>query len=590
MLALGLGYAVPIGVVLALYGFWPGRSPPALSWLLGAGGAQCVAEESFFGGLVSHCSAVGAPFGQPLLQGLPQTFLAAWVAELPWIDAWDAYKLVGILTTVAGFLAFAALLRRWRAPHWIAVVGAFLYLSSITVLSLNGYTFTFHGYVMLPAYCWLALRSLDLFENGRRWVAVSIAAATSLLMVFTDGYSFVGGSIVIAALVTVWWIKAEPPVRARSEAAGAWFGSLLLAAGAYYLYTPRGSIDTPVGLGAFRLLGIDLITLFLPSPKLWWAQRLGIGDGLMELWGSGSNIVGNYVGVSAIALTVVATLFVQRRRFDSRSIREATAIAIAGLVALVLSFGPALKVARFETPIEPGWDLPLSETTVWLPTALVYEHLPAFSSMRATYRLFTVTRFALVLAASLGLIAVWQSRNRRFAPVLAALLVLETSPSPTREFRIRAGSYEHVAAVRNEYLPGMAALIEPGDRVLILPTINDFLASAVIPFTDGKSFNVGVGKNYVLSRSHWPDTVQAAALAYGKPAFTEAACAALADDVDVIVLTYVPLRQGGIRWPADEAAVEQLRAVAQSVAAEGAFEVSESSAGLSLRPGPGCKL
>jgi hypothetical protein len=333
-----------------------------------------------------------------------------------------------------------------------------------------------------------------------------------------------------------------------------------------------------------------VITFFVPSPHLWWASRLGVGDGLMDLWGNGSNIFGNYVGVSTIALTIAAVLLVRRRRSDSGLARETAAIAIAGLVALVLSLGPALKVARFETPIEPEWDVPLRETTAWLPTALVYEHLPAFSSMRATYRFFTVTRFALVLAASLGLVAIWQSRGRRFAPVLAVLLVLETSPSLSRELRGRAASYDHVTAVRNEYIPGMAALIEPSDRVLIVPTNNDFLASAAIPFTEGSSFNVGIGKNYALSRSHWPESVDAAARSFGQPTFTEAACAALSGDVDVIVLTYVPLHQGGMSWPADEDSVEYLQRVAHSVAAEGAFEVTESTAGMALRSGPGCAV
>src|SRR5690606_33141798 len=130
----------------------------------------------------------------------------------------------------------------------------------------------------------------------------------------------------------------------------------------------------------------------------------------------------------ALVLAVLAVPFI-RHRSGSESSREVTAVAVAGLVALVLSLGPALKVARETTPIEPRWDVPLSETTMWLPTSLLYEHVPAFSSMRATYRSFTVTRLALVAGASIGLMAVMESRGRRVAAVLAALLVVEMTPN-----------------------------------------------------------------------------------------------------------------------------------------------------------------
>ncbi|WP_029138208.1 hypothetical protein [Nakamurella lactea] len=583
-----LGWTVPpLTMVLALTGFFPRLSPPALAWFLGAGNIECTAN-SGFDAFANWCSQVGEPLGSPLLSGLPETYIGAWLSYLPWVDAWQAYRLMSAICIVVGFAGAFSLLRRWGAPIWIGSLGAYVYLSSPTVLMLNGYTFTFTGYVLLPAALWLALKSFDMFAADRRWTAVTIAAMTSWVMVFTDGYSFIGGAVAIACLGIGWLLSAGPTRSQKLWGAGSWIVGLLSGTVAYLAYIPSGSSHPSVGIGAFRFYGLDLLTLVVPSPANWWSRDMPWKAILQKLWGVPDNQLGNYIGIVTAGLIVVAVVMGAMRRSTWRG-RELLALSIAGLLALLLALGPALKVANFPSGTVVGSNMPADQAVLSLPTAWLYEHVPGFMDMRATYRTFTVTRLALVLIACVGLVMVWRSRRwRLLAPVLAVLLLVDSSSAISYQLRDRAAAHDHVEFIRDVFEPNLRTMIQPGERALILPSTNDFLATAIVPFTGGQSYNVGVDKNHELSRGEWPESVSDAIAAYGKPTFPDAACRLLNTDADVVVLTYVSLFKGGITTAEGPIVEPKLRARAQQIATDGRFEATETSTGIALRKGPGC--
>ncbi|WP_353648254.1 hypothetical protein ABLG96_15565 [Nakamurella sp. A5-74] len=582
-----VAWSVPLfAVVLVVHGLIAG-APSALVWSAGAGNIECIAKlgwSQFF----QRCHQVGAPFGSPLLIGLPQTYVGAWLSYLPGIDAWRAYKIVTALCCAAGFAGTVALFRRWSVPVWLAAIGAALYLTSPTLIGLAPFTFTFHGYAQLPLYLWLLLLSLDGFAAGRRLVPAVLAVATCLLAVWTDGYSFIGTMVVIVVVGLGWLLSRQLPWRIRLIGSATWAAALLGSVGLYLVYVPSGGIDLRVGISAFRYLGLDGLTLLLPGPSIWYSSRAPWRSTLLNLWGDGSNQTTNFLGLFAVALVAVAVAFGLLRPRTAAG-RERLTLALAGLACLVLAFGPALKFANTKIPITPSYDVPLSETRMWLPTALLYEHVPGFTEIRATYRIFAVTRFALIALAIVGLAAVWRSRARWFAPALALLLALEGSVNPIKQIRSNEASYALVGSLRSGVLADLQTLIRPTETVLLLPGSNDFLATALIPFTGASSFNIGVDKNFALAQAAWPPAVKQVITDYQRGNIATSGCALLhSGTADVIVLEFVPMGAGVRTATPDVALQAKAERIAAAGEAAGTFTVLRTGTALSLKAGPSC--
>jgi hypothetical protein len=263
-------------LVLALHGFLPGRSQPALMALENAGMIECLHRQGLES-LRSWCMAVGRPVGAPLLTGLPQVYTGWLISYLPGIDAWRASAIADVLFDAAGFVATYLLLRRWLAPRWIGLLAATMYLGSLSIVFLNGFAYTFTGYVLLPLYVLVSLRILDSFARGRKVRPALATLGVTFLAVFTDGYSFFAAALLIGTLL-LGWARRHPThdVGAVLAAVGAFALSAAAATLAYVAYVPASVNHLNVGIGAFRYLGLDLATLFLPQSSLWWPSWLGL--------------------------------------------------------------------------------------------------------------------------------------------------------------------------------------------------------------------------------------------------------------------------------------------------------------------------
>jgi hypothetical protein len=237
---------------------------------------------------------------------------------------------------------------------------------------------------------------------------------------------------------------------------------------------------------------------------------------------------------------------------------ELRAVAVAGVLTLVLSLGPVLKVGQTAPD--------LAAAIFRLPSAWAYTHLPGLTEMRAVNRWLVVTRWCLMMLAAGGLVMLWQrwrggSVVRALTiVVLAALAMFEITPDVSLEYTYRALSVNRVGFLRDGIVAEANTLIADRETVLMLPASNDFLANYLIPMVGARSYNVGVDKNYALSRAHWPAPVLAAQAAYG-PHAASSICAALASDVDAVVLPYMSLYYGPLLYgnaPAEEAKRKQV--------------------------------
>lgn len=567
--------------VLSMYGFVPGSSQVPLTALSGTGAIQCLHNQGI-ASMWTWCMSLGLPIGAPRMTGLPQVYAGWLLTYVPGIDAWVAHQLSNAAFVAVAFIASYALLRRWGAPRWIAVVTTTSYLTAINLLFLNGFEYTFLGYILLPAYVYAALKILDSMSAGRWMRAVLASFGLSLFMVFTEGYSFFGAGLVIACLVVAWAFRTVRGSRLRQALAGVamWAAGAGGASLLYVIWLPNGAFETSVSLETFGLYGVDVTSLFSPGETMLYPKLLGIELPPIELWGVAGVIEANYLGYASLALAlgflVVSGVRARRPRTEQTetasnvtgsSAGELFAVAVAGVIALVLSFGPVLKVGQ----TVPG----LAAAVFELPTAWAYANVPGMTEMRAVNRWLVVTRWCLIMLAAGGLTMLWRdwrgaSAPRAVAVVLAALTVVEIAPDISREQSLRALSVERVVYLRYGIVAEAHDLIKEGETVLMLPSGNDFLANYLVPMVGARSYNVGVDKNYALAVSRWPKPVLAARDAYG-PKAANALCHALASDVDAIVLPYMSPYYGPLLFGNDPSSEAKRKGVALQLAKDPRF-------------------
>ena len=276
------------------------------------------------------------------------------------------------------------LLRRWSVVRPVALLAPALYLVSPSLLSVNGFGTTFAGYAFLPLYVYLFLCGLDRFAEGqRRWIGAAYLGGVTLLMVFTDGYSYATALLIICMMLIWWLFRGGAALNARLAALGTFAAANLCALAAYSVYT-NAPATPDVGIGAYRYLGLDPVTLFIPEATLWWPSHIGYQPPVLypRLWGDGSNILHNYMGFAMIGIVAWFLLSRRLRRQPAGQRLEIAPLFVAGSVALFLSLGPAVKIASRAVPISPSWDVPVSKTVIGLPTVFLYRFIPPFDDMR----------------------------------------------------------------------------------------------------------------------------------------------------------------------------------------------------------------
>jgi hypothetical protein len=579
-----LGWIAASVAVLALHGYFPRLGQPPAAMLVATGTIECL-HRSGLAAIYHGCTAIGGPVGMPMLTGAPELYLGWLIRFLPGVDAWGAQQLSNALIDLAALVAGFFLMRRWGAPAWVALATSTLYLTSISILYLNGFGYTFTGFTLLPAFLLATLGILRLYETRRWALAVAASLALALVMVFTDGYAYFASSLVLIVFGLSWLFRAPAGWRVRVTGVGIWLVANAFAIRAYAAYVPGPTKQTTVPIGVFRYLGLDVWTLIVPQPSIWWPGWIRWDVTLPKLWGDGSNIAGNYAGLVTVGL--VAWYLIRGR---DGAVGTARLLAIAGAIALVLSLGPALKVDDLAT--SNAIDVPDSLTTLPLPPLRwLYQHAPGLDDMRATYRWFLVTRFALVFGAGLAVARLARDPRRgvRIAgAVIAVLAVAETLPDIPKDVELRRDNAQQVAAAREALIPEARQLIRPGERILALPVTNDFLATAVIPFTRGSAYNVGGDKNVALARRSWPHFVEAAAVAFRSRKTASTICDAFRSrEVDAVLVPYLSMYAAAIKFPPPPEDRRKAIASAEELARDPRFVSSRGTWMAVFRPRPG---
>lgn len=572
--AFGIAAALQYVVVLAIHGFLPGMVNDGPWSLLLEGDLECL-DQMGTAALRGVCDRFSVPSGYHFLTSGPFIAVGWLLMRLPGVGSYEAYQVTSALFDAVALAGGFALVRALGASRWVALGAATAYLLSPSVIGMNSFGGTFTGFTLLPAYAYADLLVMRGVARLRGPALAAVIAGYGVLRVaalFLDGYSFVVASFVSVALWTPWLLRRALDGRRRLVGLGTLAGAPLFAYAIYRAYVP--SVTDPAPLELFRSMGLDLVTLVRPSTVVWGADLLGVAQRETVLWGDGTNERFNYIGLLCVGLAAFG-LWAARRR------PQVLALAAAGAVALVLSFGPSLKIddvrpARFDLAALTYDDylMPAEAADVSLPWGGLFTALPGLEHMRAVYRWSVLTRLALIALAAVGVEALLRRRRRTLAIVLGCLALIELAPNaPALVDRNRA-LHEQRAAFAADVLPDLRAATREGERVFFRGpdgVATDYSVNSLAARSRVLAYNAGGDKNALQAAAAWPPEI--GALTSPELTADVVAHALSTGALDALVLPTFDLRMAAYRWPASPDEGERAAALLQPLAADGRLRV-----------------
>lgn len=568
-----MGHALAglVGLLAVLYFYellLPGSLANAQYALGDAAFAQCIAST----GDPFLCKSFGYPAGSTKPFGLPLSLLALAFSGVDGHVGLMDVRWAHITILAVAYGGACVFFNRVASNLWLGIAGAVLYLVSPAILLQSSYGALQLGMALLPSYFLVDSLLLSASRRGGVWrmaLALSMVAGVRTWALYLDGYSFL-----FSGLLAGCWFLASGLARRDWPRVAMALAAYALACGVAALtYRAYISGDALQGmsLAFYRAAGVDLVTLLLPPPAHPIYSQLGIGHEITAAmtWSDGSSLMGTFVGyVSMLAVAVVAVVAWRRRRLPPPLLLS---LMVAGLVALVLSLGPSLKVGDLRPSGAAVYSMPREAATADLPTAEVYTSVPGIRNARALARWLVITRLALV---ALVVFAAACLLRLRFGPFLAAglvvLAVFETLPEPRTPFANGQRVYAHAHWIYNELSSDFARGMRPGEQVYLAqvhdaPGGNEYVVNTLCARADVRCYNAGGDKASIMVREFWPEEILRAK--QRRDVVTNLSSAFGRSLIDVVVVPYFDLRSivYGIRQ--GEVRVDQVRERANDLAA-----------------------
>jgi len=569
-----LGFTALVALVAAVYGSVPFYSAPMIGQLMWVSSfAQSFAND---GWLSVFAHNFGYPRPASMAFGLPGALVEGLLLRITSLRATDAYSFMTI-----AFLAMAAwgairLAQQIGLRYRAGLLAAAVWLTMPVVWAHAGYSMLSIGIALLPFYLNQSLQVLRL--DGTRVTALAGMtfgfAATAILSVFMDGYTFVMFALATAIFLAYDALSSRANMRrvVRVSMPICAFGFAI----AYVLYSSflGFATTTPEPLDFFRGWGVDVTMLVFPTRGLFWFwDQIGFGLDRNDAFYYGDPSVWTTTFSLFVGLFGCIGLYIARRQ------KFACAFFLVAIVGIYFALGPSLKIhsLRPHADIVAGHFSPLMPAAnALMPTgsAFISEHVPGFKNMRASYRWM-----------ALGLVGLWAlfamligELDRRGKAGLAVVLVLltigsnlpkhgVTAPASVvnplvARLKLRAPRHwqESLINIDETIAASFKQRIPPGSVVAFFPQSNDFLAGYLAAKANVKAYNAGGDKNVEIAKTAWPADIQTLFASPPERLGTAIEQTLAAHDADYIVVSFVDLLLDAHEWPPTPASVEVAKA------------------------------
>ncbi|MEA3274312.1 MAG: hypothetical protein U9Q81_03270 [Pseudomonadota bacterium] len=548
-----MAYLTALSVVVLVYGAVPFLSVPTLGQAVWTSG---FAESFVNGGWPSiKATNFGLRDEAPIAFGLAGAFLQSLFIRVFDLHAADAYSwmaLVWLALALWGAIGFCQLL---GTSFPLGAFLSLLYLTLPIIWRHDGYSMLSFGFALLPLYLNLSLRvNYFLPDPGRsRWKRSAFGAsflAVSLLAVFMDGYTFVMFFSACGLIWLVAFIREDVPRKVLiTQSLPVVLVSAFVSYSLYSLYVGVSEFTAPP-MSFFRGWGVDLAMFVFPSAGVSWLwDTLGVSVSRTDKEFFGDASV--WMSTFSLPLILVGGL----GYFLSRRTRFAAPLVLVALMGFYFSLGPSLKVGSTRPldvngePLVEGVLMPKELAVGPTGSALIYNHVPGFRNMRATYRWA-----GLMLAALFGLSVLFflgaSSRGYTWiAAVVVALLIASNLPDLSARAKRSINFRKAFDRIDSDF-SGLSSYVGQGAVVLFAPPGNDFLANYISSIGEYRTYNIGGDKNLEMAWRQWPDAIRAFSLEEKGDCFDFNVGRALQSGAaDFVVIPYFDMLWGAHNWP-----------------------------------------
>ncbi|MET3075720.1 hypothetical protein ABXV16_08175 [Pantoea leporis] len=413
----------------------------------------------------------------------------------------DAYAMMNIFWILISYLGCLLLVKYFNVPKITQPLMVAVWFSMPIISQHLGYSMLSLGIALIPTYIYSTLTLIK--SNIRNYKKFSIIVVAYILLaiisVFMDGYTFVMYGCASSLLISYSIFKKNKPWQFTIIKTSIHFGCFILAYVLYVSFIGKGSY-TASSEDYFRSWGLDISFLFIPTiGKSWILDILGYSTSRSERIFFGDPSVWNTTFCLPLILISIYS-FVKAKP----SPKIALPIFLIAMLAFYMSLGPSIKFESKRTNSiaekkVPFTDMPQSSALI--PSGNAYlSKLPGFNAMRATYRWLS-----LFLACLWIIFIICASKKNNKTNILLCITIIALNmPDLVKTIESKKYYRKMFSDINNDLINPLQRKVSSGNRVVFLPTSNDFLINYVAPMSNLNSYNIGGDKNLEEAKKHWP--------------------------------------------------------------------------------------
>ena len=443
------------------------------------------------------------PQGAPIVFGASVSYLQYLLMFLFELDSIVSYSIVGSLFAAVALLGCYLCARNLGVGRWLSVALSITFLSqTFFAVHIMGYGATGFGFVLLPAFCAL-FQALMKHAVTHLAIALRLALMTLIMtfFAFLDGYAFIMVLACGTAIVAGFLISEHRSWRRHLVNAGILATATGIAYVAYTTYMP--SIGLPgYPLSMFAALSVHLPSLVWPTTGYSMVfDHLGLSEnrpGNLFIGAGLGNHETVFLSFTSMLLALVSLFLDLPRTWKLIGL-----LLIVG--GLIMAIGPVLAESNGvikDSQLTTAERAPILK----MPTYFLYMSAPGLDQMRATYRWIAVVKLGLWILVCLccARLAARFAFGSILALGLTALIALESSALPNRQWLLGRGQYEMAYAMQHDLTTDINDNVPAGSKLLVLPIANDFLIHSVAARAGVYTYNVAGDKNLLIAEAGRP--------------------------------------------------------------------------------------
>ena len=558
-----------LAFVITLHGAIPMVMSPSSGqglWIVGF--AKSISNNSSLFDFYAYNFGIPAPAAIPLgLSGaLPTSYLIR-----SGFNPIDAYTIVYMLLITLSFWGAYKFATTIINEKWISIVASVTWLSIPITWAHTGYSMVVIGITLMPLFLFSTFNIIELRKKNSNITYLFVYSITTVLSVFTDGYTFVMFASGASLIILLKFLSCGDSFSRKQILQRTIPIHLAGFLSAYFLYVKYvGHSFEPHSLDYFRSWGLDITFTLIPSQGMHWLPDiLGLSTerSSKQFWGDAS------VWQTTFSLPIILGALWGITKTSKNKIFLIIPVAIFGIY---MSLGPNLKINHMKVADQQSEQLMKADETLLITGShFISENIPGFRSMRASYRwltLFLVCGWWLMLHINLNM---QQNSRNLLLPAILLVTIIIYLPNPYHKWKEYTYNREIFTNIDKELVENLEPIIASHDHVLFLPWGNDFMVNYIAAKLETYTFNIGGDKNLAFARKKWPKSISYSLNKnnFNDTSYEWAILTFAFGDVDKIIIPKFDLFHNSFIWPPSKDDYEQRQSMVNNF--EQSFDVNE---------------